>query len=142
MQQVLAIQEQQLGSDHPDVAKTLNNLGKLYLGQHRQAEATPLFQRAQSISERTVGPNHLQTQVVRTNVQLASLVAGISQEIAGLQQQLTELQGAQTPIPPEVIALAQSAGLGMPGVSIAEAREPRARPGKWAGGSFLPLCPC
>ncbi len=45
----LAIREKALGSDHPDVAMSLDNLAKLYQAQGKYAEAEPLLQRSLAI---------------------------------------------------------------------------------------------
>ena len=48
----LAIREQALGPDHPDVAGSLNNLAVLYKAQGRYGEAEPLYERSLAISEK------------------------------------------------------------------------------------------
>jgi len=50
----LAIRENLLESDHPDIAQSLNNLGALYsdLGQYRQA--LPLYERALGIRQKVL----------------------------------------------------------------------------------------
>ena len=42
----LAIRQEALGPDHPDVAQSLNNLADLYSAQGRHADAEPLYKRA------------------------------------------------------------------------------------------------
>ena len=42
----LAIREEELGPDHPDVAQSLNDLAALYSAQGRDADAEPLYKRA------------------------------------------------------------------------------------------------
>ena len=54
----LAIREKMLGSDHPDVAKSLNNLAALYVEKGRFAEAEPLYQRSLAILEKVRGPEN------------------------------------------------------------------------------------
>ncbi len=54
----LAIREKVLGSAHPDVAQSLNNLALLYHVQGKYAEAEPLYQRALRIDEKALGPEH------------------------------------------------------------------------------------
>jgi tetratricopeptide (TPR) repeat protein len=49
VQRALAIREQTLGPDHPDLAQSLNNLATIYLRQGQFSEALPLFQRALAI---------------------------------------------------------------------------------------------
>jgi tetratricopeptide (TPR) repeat protein len=58
----LQIREKVLGSDHPQVATSLNNLALLYsrsLGRYSEAER--YFRRALSILERSCGANHPNT---------------------------------------------------------------------------------
>jgi len=52
MRRALAIQENGLGADHPDVAVSLNNLAKLLQATNRLAEAEPLLRRAWGIQRR------------------------------------------------------------------------------------------
>jgi tetratricopeptide (TPR) repeat protein len=47
-----------LGTGHPDVAISLNNLAELYRNQGRYAEAEPLYQRSLAIKEKTLGKDH------------------------------------------------------------------------------------
>jgi CHAT domain-containing protein/Tfp pilus assembly protein PilF len=64
----LAIQEKQLGPEHPSVAATLNNLAVLLAGRGRYADAEPLHLRALAIAEKTLGPNHLDTASMLTTL--------------------------------------------------------------------------
>ncbi len=57
-QRALTIYENALGSEHPYVATTLDNLARLYKTQGRYAEAEPLYKRALAIHEQTLGPDH------------------------------------------------------------------------------------
>jgi tetratricopeptide (TPR) repeat protein len=57
-QQLLAIREKALGPDHPDVARSLNNLAVLYFHQGRYADAEPLYKRSLVIREKALGPDH------------------------------------------------------------------------------------
>jgi CHAT domain-containing protein/Tfp pilus assembly protein PilF len=57
-QQVLAIRENALGPDHPDVADALEWLASLYDKQGRYAEAEPFYKRALAIYEKARGPDH------------------------------------------------------------------------------------
>ncbi len=50
-----------LGSEHPDTARSLNNLGFLLTVQGNLAGARPLYERALAIREKTLGPEHPQT---------------------------------------------------------------------------------
>ena len=59
------------GPDDPRLARSLNNLGVLYLAQERNTEAEPLIRRALVIEEKTLGLEHL--EVGRTLNNLAGL---------------------------------------------------------------------
>jgi len=54
----LAIQERALGPDHPDVARTLYNLGIVYWHQGRYAEAESVHSRELAIEETQLSPGH------------------------------------------------------------------------------------
>lgn len=70
-QRALAIWEQQLGTDHPNVGSILNNLADLYRMQKRYSEAEPLYQRALAILEQQLGGDH--PDVARTLNNLAEV---------------------------------------------------------------------
>jgi tetratricopeptide (TPR) repeat protein len=54
----LAIRERALGSEHPDVARSLKNLAAISLQQRDHAEAEALYRRAVTILEKSLGVNH------------------------------------------------------------------------------------
>jgi CHAT domain-containing protein/Tfp pilus assembly protein PilF len=54
----LTIREKALGTDHPDVALSLNNLADLYDQQGRYADAEPLYKRSLAIREKALGLDH------------------------------------------------------------------------------------
>jgi tetratricopeptide (TPR) repeat protein len=57
-ERALAIREETLGPDHPDVAKSLDRLADLYEGEGRYADAEPLYKRSLAIRENVLGPDH------------------------------------------------------------------------------------
>jgi len=57
-QRALAILEKTLGTEHPVVAISLNNLAALYEAKGDNARAEPLFQRALAIQEKTLSAEH------------------------------------------------------------------------------------
>jgi len=67
----LAVREEAMGPDHPDVAAACHILGAMYLDRGRFAEAEPLLQRALQIRTRSFGPSH--SDVVSTRDDLATL---------------------------------------------------------------------
>ncbi len=54
----LEIREKVMGTDHPDVARSLNNLAELYRDQGRYAEAEMLHKRSLAIREKVMGIDH------------------------------------------------------------------------------------
>jgi CHAT domain-containing protein/Tfp pilus assembly protein PilF len=87
-QRALALQEKALGSDHPIVAISLNNLAVLHKTMGDYAQALPLFQRALAIHEKVLGPDHPDTA---NNV---SNLAGLYQEMGDYAQALPLSQRA------------------------------------------------
>ena len=67
-QQVVAIEEQTLGPDHPDVAIALSYLASLYSSQGLNGDAVPLLQRSLAIREQALGPNDLQVAMAANNL--------------------------------------------------------------------------
>jgi CHAT domain-containing protein/Tfp pilus assembly protein PilF len=57
-ERILEIRERTLGSDHPDVARSVHNLALLYDFKGDFARSEPLYQRALVIRERVLGPEH------------------------------------------------------------------------------------
>jgi tetratricopeptide (TPR) repeat protein len=70
-ERALTIRERTFGSDHPDVAFSLNNLASVYFYQGRYGEAQTLHERALMIRERALGPDH--PEVARTLSNLANV---------------------------------------------------------------------
>ena len=54
----LAISKKSFGPDHPDVARALGNLGRLYDSQGKYVEAELCHERALAIFEKALGPEH------------------------------------------------------------------------------------
>ncbi len=59
------MQEQVLGSQHPDLARSLSLLAEHYLCQGYRALAQPLYERALSIGQVALGPEHPDTVALR-----------------------------------------------------------------------------
>ena len=70
-QRALVLREKTLGSDHLDVAKSLNNLALVYYAQGQQEKAEPLYQRKLAILEKIYGPEH--SEVTRNVKNLEAL---------------------------------------------------------------------
>ena len=54
--------------EHPEVARSMNNLAALFDDQARYDEAEPLYKRALVIYEKTLGPEHPRAKLVRENL--------------------------------------------------------------------------
>jgi CHAT domain-containing protein/lipopolysaccharide biosynthesis regulator YciM len=67
----VVVAEQALGKNHPDVAKSLNNLALLYQTQGLYDRAEPLHERALAIREAALGKNH--PDITRSLNNLANL---------------------------------------------------------------------
>jgi tetratricopeptide (TPR) repeat protein len=57
LQQVLALQERDLGPDRTEIADTLLELASVYQEQGKHLDAAPLYQRALKIQEKNIGPD-------------------------------------------------------------------------------------
>jgi tetratricopeptide (TPR) repeat protein len=66
-QQALEISRQVLGEQHPDFARSLNNLAGLYYSTGRFEQAEPLFRQAMEVFRQVLGPNHPHTKIVQAN---------------------------------------------------------------------------
>ena len=64
----LVIREEKLGTDHPDVANTLNNLAGLLKTKRDFAEAEPLYRRALGILEEKLGTDHPDVAIILNNL--------------------------------------------------------------------------
>jgi tetratricopeptide (TPR) repeat protein len=69
-ERALAIDEKVLGPEHPDTARSLNNLGSLLNAMGDLAGARPYYERALAIYEKVLGPEHPYTRTVRDNLAL------------------------------------------------------------------------
>jgi eukaryotic-like serine/threonine-protein kinase len=75
-QRALAIREQALGPDHPDVATSLNNLAAVHGATGSYAEARALHERALAIRKQAVGPDHPDVAASLANLAHAHLATG------------------------------------------------------------------
>jgi tetratricopeptide (TPR) repeat protein len=66
--EALKVAKNTFGSDHANVATTMNNLALLYSGQGKYAEVEPLYERALKIRENTLGSGHPSVAVVLENM--------------------------------------------------------------------------
>ena len=54
-EEALSVAKRTFGSDHPNVATSLNNLAELYHAQAKYAEAEPLYKQVLTIREKALG---------------------------------------------------------------------------------------
>lgn len=64
----LEVAEKTVGSNHPSVATSLNNLAELYSAQGQYAQAEPLYKRALAINEKALGPDHPAVAQILENI--------------------------------------------------------------------------
>lgn len=67
-ERALAIRERSLGPDHPDVARSLNNLANVHYDQGRYEEARGLHERALALRERVLGADHPDVAISLNNL--------------------------------------------------------------------------
>jgi tetratricopeptide (TPR) repeat protein len=97
----LAVREDAVGPDHPDVATACHILGAMYMEREKYAEAEPLLQRALEIRTRNFGPSH--SDVASTIDDLATLyrAQGRRIEADSLREGLPPAESPAPPSPPK-----------------------------------------
>ncbi|MBD2300661.1 tetratricopeptide repeat protein [Nostoc sp. FACHB-190] len=66
--QCLEVAKKRLGEEHPDVARSLNNLAALYLSQGRYSEAEPLYIQALALRRKMLGEEHPSVAISLNNL--------------------------------------------------------------------------
>jgi tetratricopeptide (TPR) repeat protein len=84
-QRALTIYEKALGPEHPETARTLENLAIFYNRQGKYEEALPLYQRSLVIREKVFGLDHPFTKRTRENY--TNLLQKMRQKTEGVDQQ-------------------------------------------------------
>jgi CHAT domain-containing protein/Tfp pilus assembly protein PilF len=67
-ERVLEIRERLLGTEHPDVAASIDNLAGIYNGRGEYVKASPLYKRALDIREKALGKDHPLTAISLNNL--------------------------------------------------------------------------
>ncbi|WP_442935981.1 tetratricopeptide repeat protein [Nostoc sp.] len=92
LRQCVKIAENRLGSEHPDIATSLNNLAALHKSTGRYSEAKPLYQQALELTKRLLGNNHPIVATSLNNVAELYRYTGRYSEAEPLFQQALELR--------------------------------------------------
>ena len=69
-ERTVALREKVLGSDHPETARAMNELGTMLWARGELHAARPLLERALAIRERALGPDHSDTTADLNNLAL------------------------------------------------------------------------
>ncbi len=94
LEAVLMIREKELGPDHADTVRVLNNLGLASLSLGRSAEAETLIRRALAANEKALGPDHPDVADILYNL---AMVYGYSgDDIRRVEQSFPLLERAAT----------------------------------------------
>ena len=91
-QESIRVAEATFGSEHRNVAASLDNLAGLYEKQGRYADAEPLYKRALAIDEKALGPNHPDVAEVAENLARTLRKLGRGQEAKGYEEQAAKVR--------------------------------------------------
>ena len=86
-----------LGPEHPQVAKSLNNLASLYHAQGRYAEAELLLKRALAISEKALGAEHPNVAASLENYSALLRETGRGSEAVKLEARARAIRAKENP---------------------------------------------
>jgi hypothetical protein len=96
-----------LGRDHPDVARSLDNLADLYEQQDRYGDAEPLYQRAAAIREAALGANHPDAAISLNNLASLYQTEGRTADALSIMQRMIAAGRAQLRVGLPVLFAAQ-----------------------------------
>jgi serine/threonine protein kinase/tetratricopeptide (TPR) repeat protein len=104
-ERALAIRVEVLGSDHPEVAASLTNLGNVALQQGKFDEALAFHERALALKQRTLGPDHPEVAASLNSLGNVALDQGEPELAYGYHRRALEIrERALGPNHPEVAA--------------------------------------
>ena len=75
-EEALGIKERELGSEHPDVASSLNNVAGVHFSTGAYEQARTMYARALEVWEQTLGPEHPEVAMTLANLALTHHVMG------------------------------------------------------------------
>ncbi|MDY9926811.1 tetratricopeptide repeat protein [Methanosarcina sp.] len=90
-EEMLQILKAELGSEHSDVAATLNYLGLLYTNMGDYEKALPLYKRALEINEKVLGPKHSDVTNTLNNLALLYYQMGDYEKALSLYKRALEI---------------------------------------------------
>jgi tetratricopeptide (TPR) repeat protein len=126
----LAVREDALGPDHPDVATACHILGAMYLERERYTEAEPLLERALDIRTRAFGPSHGDVALALDDLAALYRAQGRGIEADSLRE---GLRASQSPA-----ATASVSDNGDSTLSAAPVSPPTPKPVEHAAGTTTP----
>jgi tetratricopeptide (TPR) repeat protein len=91
-EEIRQVLEAKLGSEHPDVANSLNNLALLYSNMGSYEKALPLYQRALDIRENVLGPEHPSVATTLNNLALLYSNMGSYEKALPLYQRALDIR--------------------------------------------------
>jgi serine/threonine-protein kinase len=91
-EQVLALQQEHLGSEHPDVASTLNNLGIVLTQLERYEEAVARYDQSLRLHEKLEGPEHPNVALASHNLAVALRRMGRSLEARAAYERAVDVR--------------------------------------------------
>src|SRR6266540_2363749 len=91
-ERALEIRERLLGTEHPDVAASIDNLASIYTGNAEYVKAEPLYRRALAIREKALGKDHPETAKSLNNLAEVYRIQGKYLEAEPLYKRALEIQ--------------------------------------------------
>ncbi|WP_287278778.1 MULTISPECIES: tetratricopeptide repeat protein [unclassified Okeania] len=94
-EKALEIRKRALGDNHLDVARSLNDLGRLYQSQGKYKEAEPLYQKSLAIRKQKLGDNHPDVAISLNNLAVLYYQQGKYSEAEPLYQKSLDIRKEQ-----------------------------------------------
>src|SRR6266545_1209122 len=91
-ERALEIRERLLGTEHPDVAASIDNLASIYTGNAEYVKAEPLYRRALAIREKALGKDHPETAKSLNNLAEVYRIQGKYLEAEPLYKRALEIR--------------------------------------------------
>jgi tetratricopeptide (TPR) repeat protein len=104
LRQALAVWENQVGSEHPDVAAARDNLAGILYARGRYEESEAEFRKVLALRDKLLGPEHPDVVATRTRLAQLLLRRGEAQEAARLAEQAWTATETRKDIQPEIHA--------------------------------------